>query len=279
MIFNELLEKLEAFAPAHLALEYDNTGYQIGRGDKEIGKICLAIDATPDVIAQAVGGGADLLIAHHPIIFRPMARVTDADFSGRRIISLIRADINFVALHTNFDVAHMGRVAADLLGLAERRVFEVSWVGAAAPIVDMGGPSSRESGPGTGELGIGCFGRLPRPMSLAAYAAHVRTVFALDSLRLYGDGDTLIGGVAISPGSAGANAAALARKAGVDLFITGEIKHSTALSLLSEGISVIEAGHFGTEKIFTPAMMEFFAGELPELEVFAAKEDNPFYVL
>ena len=261
MIFDKLMEQLEAFTPAHLALSSDNSGYQIGRADKAVHKVCMATDATLDVIRQAKDSGADLLIAHHPIIFKPIARVTDDDFSGRRIIELIRSDINFVALHTNFDVAHMGSMAAGMLGLRDYKVFEVTRTEDAAT------------------LGIGCHGRLPRPMSLRECAEHVQATFKLDSLRVYGDGESPIDSAAISPGSTGLNAPMLAQKAGVDLYITGEIKHSTALALLSEGISVIEAGHFGTEKIFVPAMMEFFGREIPELEVFAAKESNPFYVL
>ena len=283
MIFTKLLQRLQDFAPEHLAASYDNIGYQIGWADKDVHKVCIATDATDSVIAQAVERGADLLISHHPVIWQPLTKVLAEDYSGGRVISLIRADINYITMHTNFDVAHMGRRAADILGLLDCRVFEVTHEGAATAWQERERfDADMKKAPAQGTpspLGYGRVGRLPTPMTLADYTAHVRQSFELDSVRVYGNSSGVIASAAIMPGSSSSDAPQYAAAAAIDLYITGEIKHSLALEMLARGISVIEAGHFGTEKIFVPAMIEFFGRELPEVEVFAATESSPWAVV
>ena len=75
-------------------MEWDNVGLQVGRSDKEVKRIYLALDATDEVIEEAADWGADMLITHHPMIFKAMKKINDEDFIGRRVLKLIRDDIS-----------------------------------------------------------------------------------------------------------------------------------------------------------------------------------------
>ena len=260
MVFYDIYEKFEKLAPAKYVMSRDSTGFQIGRVDKEIKKVCLATDATDDVVEQALKNGAGLLLTHHSLIHSPLAQILNDDIIGRKVIKLIRNDINYMSIHTNFDVMVMADYAADILGLAERQVFY--------PTYDDGAILE----------GVGRFGKLPHKMTLSECTVYVKEKFKLKSVLVYGEKDKIITTAAICPGSS-SGTLGYAVKAGVDLLITGDIKHSMALEALAHGISLIDAGHYGTEKIFVPFMLDYFKREMPQLEVFAAKESNPFYVV
>jgi dinuclear metal center YbgI/SA1388 family protein len=251
MDFRKVLAKLEALSPQRLALEFDNVGFLVGRRDKEILKVCLALDATDEVIAQAIAEGADLLLTHHPLIHDPLKRVLGEDIVGRRLMLLIRHDINYVAMHTNYDVRGMAELAGEMLELVDARVLY----------------------PTTADEGIGRYGLLPRQMSLAECAKYVKKKFNLDSVRVYGEKERVVTTAAISPGSS-SGVLEYAVEAGVDLLITGDIKHHTALDARAYGIALIDAGHDGTEKIFVSDLAAYFRREMAGVEVYVAKEEE-----
>ena len=117
----KVIEILEKQSPKSYACDWDNVGLLVGREDKEIQKIYIALDATDEAIEEAIANGADMLLTHHPMIFKGMKRVTQEDFIGRRIIRLIQNDMVYYAMHTNFDVMGMADLAADYLGISDTR--------------------------------------------------------------------------------------------------------------------------------------------------------------
>ena len=117
MLCKDVLAVIENDYPAEYALEWDNAGLLAGRDDKEVESIYVAVDVTEEILREAAECGADLLITHHPLIFGGMKRITNQDFIGRRILELIRRDISYYAMHTNYDVLRMARLAADMLNL------------------------------------------------------------------------------------------------------------------------------------------------------------------
>lgn len=88
MICREIIKEIEARYPKHYAMEWDNVGLQVGRSDKEVKRIYLALDATDEVIEEAADWGADMLITHHPMIFKAMKKINDENFIGRRVLKL-----------------------------------------------------------------------------------------------------------------------------------------------------------------------------------------------
>lgn len=257
MLMSEMISVIEQFCPPSFAEDWDNVGLIAGRSDKEVRKVIVALDATSEVVDEAVRSGADALVTHHPLIFGGIKKVNDNDFVGRRILALIQNDISYYAMHTNFDVMGMADAAADAMNLQDREVLEVTFKD------DI----SHE--------GLGRIGTLPEHMPLSDCAAYVRDVFHIPHVRIYGDPDQPIVTTAILPGS-GHDEIDLAVTANADVMITGDISHHNGIDAVEKGIAVIDAGHYGIEKIFMPYMKEFFGRELPELEVIESKQKEPF---
>ena len=136
MILSEIIALLREFCPDTFAMSWDNVGLQCGRTDKEVKRIALALDATSEVIERAISLQADLLLTHHPLLFGGVKRVTDEDYTGKRILRLIQADMACYSMHTNFDVLGMGDAAADLLQLTNREVLEVTYEVGVSPSWD-----------------------------------------------------------------------------------------------------------------------------------------------
>ena len=257
MKLNEIMQMLDEFCPPGFAMSWDNVGLQVGRSDKEIQTIALALDATSEVIDKAVREGADLILTHHPLLFGPVKKVTDSDHVGKRVLKLAREDIACFAMHTNFDVLGMGDAAADLLKLADREVLEVTFED------DI----SVE--------GLGRIGSMIEPMKLSEVAARTAEVFEVENVRYYGDPDEMIVTCAILPGS-GHGEIDLAAKCGADVIITGDISHHDGIDAVEKGIAVIDAGHYGVEKIFIPYMKEYLEREMPEIRILSCDMGGPF---
>ena len=260
MKLKEIMRMLDEFCPPGFAMSWDNVGLQVGRADKEVQTIALALDATSEVIAEAVRQGADLILTHHPLLFGGIKQVTDSNYVGRRVLELAMHDIACFSMHTNFDVLGMGDAAADLMKLSDREVLEVTYEDEV----------SKE--------GIGRIGRLPEHMKLDDFAALVRDAFRLESVRVYGNPSDTIVTAAVLPGS-GKDEIDLAAEAGADVMVTGDVNHHAGLDALEKGIAVIDAGHYGVEKIFVPYMEDYLRRNYPELEILRAPESEPFHTV
>ena len=266
---DELIEKLERLAPPDCACDWDNVGLLAGRSDKEVKKVFIALDATDEVVENAVRWGADLLITHHPLIFKPLKKINDKDFISRRIIKLIRNDISYYAMHTNFDAAPgcMADAAAERLGLTDLIVLEkegvMSW--------------ERLEGPEETVYGIGKTGYLKEEMTVREIAALVKERFGLPFVTVYGEAapGAAVRFVGISPGSGG-SLMKLALEAGVKVFITGDIGHHNGIDAAANHMAVIDAGHYGLEYLFLDFIEEYLKKEAGEaLEICKAEVEFP----
>ena len=255
-----ICESLEELSPKRFALSFDNVGLLVGRYDKDVKTIYIALDATDEVIDAAIECEADMLITHHPMIFSAIKSVRADDFIGRRILKLAKYDISYYAMHTNFDVMGMADAAADEIDLIERDVLQVTYEDE------------------IGAEGIGRIGRLREEMSLIELCDFVKERFMLDTVKVFGDPDRLCNICAISPGS-GKSMIKYAIEKGADVIITGDIDHHEGIDSVAKGLCVIDAGHFGIEKIFVPYLEEFIRREMPEIKVYTHEMTSPFMVL
>ena len=260
MLCKEIIQVIEAAYPREAALDFDNVGLLAGRAEKEVNRIYLALDATDHVIDSAEKAGADMLITHHPLIFSPVKKVTDEDFTGRRLLRLIRSDISYYAMHTNYDVLGMAELSERILDIRDARVLDVT------------------SSDGGKEQGIGRIGNLEKPMTLSECCVHVRHSLKLGSLKVFGDMERIVYRIAVSPG-AGKSEIPVAVEKGADVLVTGDIGHHEGLDAVAQGLAVIDAGHYGTEYIFMDDMKQFLADKLPGLEVKTAPVIHPFQVI
>ena len=245
MLCKEIIQVIEASYPKEAALDFDNVGLLAGRLEKEVSKVYLALDATEEVIDKAIALGTDMLITHHPLIFSPMKRVTDEDFIGRRVVKLLQNDISYYAMHTNYDVLGMAKLAEDILGIEKTYVLDVM---------------------------------LEREMTLEECCLYVKHKLKLGSVKVYGDMKKNVHCLAVSPG-AGKSAIMPAIKKGADVLVTGDIGHHDGIDAVEQGLAVIDAGHYGTEYIFIDDMKCFLHEKLPVLDVMSIPIVHPFQVL
>ena len=256
----EIIEKLERkYSPA-FAEGWDNVGLLAGSKEKEVKKVFLALDVTDETLEAALSWGADLMITHHPLIFSGMKRVVEEDFIGRRIIKLLVGDISYYAMHTNFDVMGMAAEAAEELHLLNPDVLEVTYEDSIS------------------HEGLGRIGELPEHMTLRECAQYVKDVFRIPEVRVYGDPESPVVMTAILPGS-GKDEVDAAIERGADVLITGDITHHVGLDAVEKGISLIDAGHYGVEKMFVPYMRDYLKREMPYLTVICAPEKEAFTVI
>lgn len=260
MLCKEIIQVIEASYPRSAALDFDNVGLLAGRAEKEVNRVYLALDATDRVIDRAIEAGADMMITHHPLIFSPLKRVTDEDFVSRRVVKLIQNDIAYYAMHTNYDVLGMAALSEKILGIRNTQVLDVTM---------------SEDGR---EEGIGRIGDLEKTMTLEECCVYVKHRLKLGSLKVFGDMDKKVSRLAISPGS-GKSAVAPAIAKGADVLVTGDIGHHDGLDAVEQGLSVIDAGHYGTEYIFIDDMKRFLEEKLPVLEIVTTPIVHPFQVI
>lgn len=260
MTCKEFLEKAASLAPFEYAEGWDNCGLLLGNLDKEIHCVYIAVDATEQVIEDAVEGGADLLLTHHPLIFSPLKRIVSDDFIGARLIRLLQQDICLVAMHTNFDIMGMADAAADEMNLQDRDVLEVTFEDDVA------------------KAGFGRIGRLSEPMSLEDLGEYVKRVFHVPTVRIYGAPDREIRHAAILPGS-GKSFVDAAIAGGADVLITGDISHHEGIDAVARNLCIIDAGHYGIEKLFVSYMEQFLHREMREIEILTEPTREPFWVI
>ena len=260
MLCKEIVQVIEAAYPREAALDFDNVGLLVGRAEKEVKRVYIALDATDAVIDRAVEAGADMLITHHPLIFSPLKKVTDEDFVSRRVVKLIQNDISYYAMHTNYDVLGMAELAEKILGIRDSEVLDIT----------MEKDGKQE--------GIGRIGELEKPMTLEECCVYVKHKLNLGSLKVFGDMQAEVSRLAISPGS-GKTAIAAAIAKGADVLVTGDIGHHDGLDAVEQGLAVIDAGHYGTEYIFIDDMRRFLEDKLPVLDVITTPVIHPFQVI
>lgn len=214
----QILELLQGIAPLELAEDWDNVGLLVGSCDAKVSCVLCALDMTQFVLDEAVEAGAQMIVTHHPILFRARRNLCEDDPEGRLLCNIVRSGIALAAMHTNFDNAHPGvnDVLADTLGLAE-----------IAPL----------------EQGV-CIGSVDE-MTLEAFAGHVEEKLG-GPVRVYGERNRMIRKVAVL-GGAGEDFVSIAIAAGADVYVTGEMGYHKGLDAVDNGLCVLEAGHAATE--------------------------------
>lgn len=249
---------LDRLAPLSYAEKWDNTGLLVGDREKEIHKVFVAVDATDEIIEEAVHVGADMLVTHHPLIFSGLKSVNEDDFIGRRVRRLIREDICYFAMHTNFDIAgDMAGLAAEKLPIGSTKVLHETADG----------------------MGLGRIGELMEPMAAGRLAEVVKDKLQIPDVVLYGDTERIVKRVAVMPGS-GKSEIEEAVMQGAELMITGDIGHHEGIDAMARGMMLLDAGHYGLEKVFVDYMRHTLTEEWKgSVQVVAEKARQPFTVL
>jgi dinuclear metal center YbgI/SA1388 family protein len=258
MILTDILTFLSNFAPPELAEDWDNTGLLIGQRDDAVSSIMTCLTLTPDVAEEAVSKGASLVIAHHPILFRAVKKLTDETSEGRMLLSLIRAGVAVYSPHTSYDSAYEGvnRQLADSLNLTNVK-----------PIRTIDGAASDETG--DEPIGSGRFGDLPDAVSLADFVELVKQALGIQHTWFVGNSSATIRRVGIACGAAAEFMEDAARH-GCDALLTGEARFHACLEARTRGIALVLPGHYPTERPAMENLAERLSQQFPDLNVWAS---------
>ena len=232
---------LDEKAPFSTQMSFDNAGFLVGRGDKEVHTILVALDITETVVEEAAQAGAELIVSHHPIIFIPAKHITDQDPSGRKLLALLEHNIAAICAHTNLDIAPGGvnDALAQALGLEQI------------------GPFSED--------GLGRTGIISGAPSTEAFAAQVKERLGANGVRFV-DGGRRVCKVAVGGGACGdMGPAAIA--CGCDTFVTSDVKYHEFQEAEALGLNLIDAGHYPTENVVCPVLADWLQEGFPDVRV------------
>ena len=244
---NHILKYIESIAPPYMAESWDNVGLLCGRKEKEVRKILVALDPFRNVIDAAIGEKADLIVTHHPLIFRdPLMAVNEDTEAGRCVLTLIENGIAAINAHTNLDQAPGGvnDVLAQTLGLENIRII--------TPV------------PGEVPYGLLRMGTV-QEQPLDEFLATVKTNLKCDGLR-YVSGNGMVHKVAVGGGSC-ADGMHEALAAGCDTLVTSDVKYNQFRTAFELGLNLIDAGHFHTENPVVAVLAEKLRAAFPDVEV------------
>ena len=244
----DILQVLEQAAPYELAEGWDNVGLLVGDPEETVTGVLCALDITLPVVEEAIEKGCNLIVAHHPVIFTSVSRVTADTVTGKILIKMIRNGISGICMHTNMDCAEAGvnDLLAASLGLTD--------------VVSMG----------AGETGtLGRVGNLPHPMSLAEFAAHVKTSLGAGGVRV-ADGGKTVSRVAVGGGACGKMMDYAVAK-GADTFVIGDCSYDLMMRAHDIGLNLLDAGHFPTENPIAYGFRDCIAEHFPDAPVRVSK--------
>lgn len=256
----DIAATIEHFAPLPLQDDYDNAGLQVGFRDKTVDAVMLCLDVTEDVLAEARRRNCDMIVSHHPLIFRGLKNLTGADETQRIAIRALEAGIAIYSAHTNLDSAWNGvsHEMAHILGVENLRVLDPK--------------------PGTENIGLGVIGDIT-PMPKLEFLRKVKEKFGVKSLRFSSQSPVIVIKRVALCGGSGASLVGKAIEARADLFITGDVKYHDFASYGPE-IVIADIGHYESELCSMRIFSRIIRQKYPELVVyFSEDQKNPVGVM
>jgi dinuclear metal center YbgI/SA1388 family protein len=253
-----ILEFLDQHAPLELAEVWDNVGFLLGDLGGDVGRVMTCLTLTPDVAAEAISDGAELVVSHHPLLFRPVQKLTTETSEGGMLLSLIQAGIAVYSPHTAFDSARTGinQQLAESLELTNIKPIR---------------PREGETGPE--DLGSGRYGDLKSSVTLGCFLDRVKSALEIGTLQFVGDPGHFISRVGVGCGSAG-EFLPEAADLNCDAFLTGEARFHASLQARSLGVSLILAGHYATERPAVERLAETIQERFPSLAVWPSRVES-----
>lgn len=245
----EIYKAVDNIAPFSTQMGFDNAGFLVGAGEREVTRVLLALDITLPVIEEAADWGAQLILSHHPVIFEPVKRILAGEPTGEKLMALIRQDIAAICAHTNLDLAAGGvnDALAQKLGLTELRHLELCG-----------------TDPNGIPLGLGRIGRTHRAYTLPDFALFAKQALGANGVR-YVDTGRPVRTVAVGGGSCG-SCLEEAWRQGCDVLVTADVKYDVFLEAKALGIGLIDAGHFPTENVVLPVLEQLLNRTFPQVE-------------
>ena len=256
MKVKDVIKVIEDFAPLSIQEGWDNSGLCVGDPEDEVHGVLMALDCTPELIDEAIACGADMIVTHHPLIFSGLKKISPDNQVGRAVIKAIRAGISIYASHTSADKVLAG-VSGDMarkLGLKDVEVLQKDGE----------------------EIGLGVVGNFPEPMTSEAAIELVKSRFGLKMMKASKPLDVMISRVAMCGGSGG-SLIGEARKAGAQLYISGDISYHNFFT--EDGLMIMDIGHYESEIGIVDILFSLIKKNFPTFAVRITQNlnSNPIY--
>ena len=255
----DVVSYLEALIPPDLAEEWDNVGLLLGDRRQQLERVMTCLSLTSDVAQEAVERGAQLIVSHHPIMFRPVNRLNNDTREGRMLLQLIAAGVAVYSPHTGYDSAREGinQQLAEMFELRE---------------IDVLRPKS-SSAEETQITGSGRQGRLEHSVPLTDFLAMTKERLSIENVQFVGEETLLVERIGIACGSA-AEFLSDAHHHHCQLLLTGEARFHACLEARSLGMALVLPGHFATERPAMERLAEMLAETFPTLTIWASDVES-----
>lgn len=260
MKVKDIIDVLEQAAPPSLQESYDNTGLQVGDPDREATGVLLCVDLSPEVVREAVARGANMVVSHHPVLFRGLKQIVGRTLPERTVLEAIKSDVALYSCHTSIDSARGGVSAemAERLGLRDVEVLE------------------KKEDP---SVGLGAVGNLPEPLQPEAFVRLVKNMFGSPVARCSRprEGQT-ISRVALCGGS-GSSLIDLAVAAGADAYLTSDTSYHAFVDRRDD-LFLVDIGHYESENCVKQIFYRVITEKFPNFAVhYSETEKNPIVYL
>lgn len=254
---NNIINEMELLAPTYLIEDFDNVGLMVGDKNKEVKKVLLALDCTLKVIEEAKKENVELIITHHPLIFKRPSSITTDTLQGKKIIELIKNDISLYSSHTNLDSVENGLndTIVSILGFDNSKILE---------------KNKRDD-----KAGLGRIVSLKESIQLEDLISKIKKSLNINNLRVV-KGKDKVNKIAIINGS-GQDFIGKAVALGADCIITGDTTYHFASDYKEMEISILDVGHFASEQITFFNVMENLKEKFKDVEfITSTVEEDPF---
>ncbi|MDY6206527.1 MAG: Nif3-like dinuclear metal center hexameric protein [Prevotella sp.] len=268
MKIKEVLDALERFAPLPLQEDFDNAGLQVGLTEAEVSGALLCLDVTEKEVDEAIAKGCNLIVSHHPLLFRPLKQITGRNGVQRTVIKAIENRIAIISMHTNLDNARGGvnHKIAEKLGLVE--VEQIAKKSVSVLVSALTGEQRQVDG------GSGVMGQLDVPMSSTDFIARLKEVFHVSVAQCNALLQRDIRRVAICGGSGGFLLGE-AIAAGADAFVTGEMHYHDYFDH-DQQIQICVIGHYESEQFTNEILKAVIEEACPSVRCcLSERQSNP----
>ncbi|GHT01002.1 hypothetical protein AGMMS49525_00640 [Bacteroidia bacterium] len=262
MKIEQIIDELEAFAPLSLQEEWDNSGLQVGDVEQMAKGVLLCLDVTEDVLDEAIGRDCNLIISHHPLLFKPLRTVSDQTYIERCVIKACKNDLVIYAAHTNLDNAWGGVNfhLAEKIGLQQVQILRPKQL----PVVGQQLPNN----------GSGVVGTLLADEDEESFLERLKTIFHLECLKYSPLTGKKIRKVAVCGGS-GAFLIPDAIASGADVFLTGEARYNDYYDVQNRLLLAV-VGHYESEICTKELFFDIISKKIPNFVVhFSNVDTNP----
>ncbi len=252
MKVKEIIKIMNEIAPPELAMSFDHVGLMTGSFENNVNSIMVCLDLDDNVLQEAISKKCDMVITHHPLIFTPLADLTEDSVRGKLLCNIVRNGITVFSAHTNLDFSMHGvnYALAARLGLQN--------------ITSTDDQTHR-------------FGALEKPMTLKEFAEFADKILEADGIKCIVpktfDKEKKITRVGVSCGSFDRETDWVYEN-NIDVLVTGEVKHSDAIDLSMQKFATLSCGHYPTEIWGAVVLYGLLIAAMPDMNVVMSQNGN-----